>query len=131
MVVTVDGRQSLVQTVALAPMSPAIFPQAVFNQNWTVNSAAAPALAGGYLQVFLTGFDVPSGWNAFALVNGTPVTSGFYTGDWGSGVEQVNFQIPTTLSGANANLQLCGQGPASVQKFCSQQVTFAVGAAAR
>ncbi|HME05883.1 MAG TPA: IPT/TIG domain-containing protein [Bryobacteraceae bacterium] len=103
MVVTVDGLSSAPQTVALAPFSPAIFAGGVLNQDYSVNSAANPAVPGSVLQIFATGL---SGHGTISVqIGGQTVGAPAYAGPAPglAGVQQVNVVIEST-----GDLSVCG-----------------------
>ena len=70
LVVTVDGVSSSATTVTLAPFTPAIFPGAVLNQDYSVNNATTPAHPGDVIQIFATGLS--GAGTITARINGWP-----------------------------------------------------------
>ncbi len=122
MVVTVDGIGSLPQTVALAPIAPAIFPGAVLNQDSTVNSRSNPAAAGSVLQIFATGLLSPASVLATAKIHDRDDLVPLYADAAPGliGVQQVNVLIPADLPGMQSEVKVCGM--AAAQRFCSLPV---------
>jgi uncharacterized protein (TIGR03437 family) len=107
LVVTVDGASSTPQTVALAPVWPAIFANGVLNQDNTGNKAGSAAKAGSILQIFATG--IPSSATVSVQIanrtNLIPLYAGAAPGL--TGVQQVNVQIPSDLAAGAAQLTVC------------------------
>ncbi len=120
MVVTVDGVSSAARTVMLAPFTPAIFPGAVLNQDYSVNNAAAPAHPGDVIQIFATGL---SGTGTItARINGSPVNVPYYAGPAPGldGVQQVDLLLPGDLAGVSAEVAVCGASASKPeQTLCS------------
>ena len=117
LVVTVDGASSTPQTVALAPVWPAIFPHAVLNQDNTENKAGSAAKAGSILQIFGTGIPT-SATVSVQIANRTnliPLYAGAAPGL--TGVQQVNVAIPGDLSAITTQLIICAT--AGSQQACS------------
>jgi uncharacterized protein (TIGR03437 family) len=128
LVVTVDGNQTAPLTVSLAEFSPVIFTHGVLNQDGKVNRPDQPAHLPSVLQIFATGL---SGNGAItARVNGAVVDPPAFGGPAPGlvGVQQVNVQLPATLTGTTADVSVCG-GIAGKpdQAVCSpaMQVTIA------
>jgi uncharacterized protein (TIGR03437 family) len=117
MIVTVDGLSSAPQTVPLAPAWPAIFNHGILNQDYSQNSASAPAPAGSVLQIFATG--IPSGATVTAQIQDRSGLIPMYAGPAPDipGVQQVNVAVPSDLTTQTTQLVLC----ASVggQSYCS------------
>jgi len=117
LVVTVDGASSAPQTVALAPVWPAIFPAGVLNQDNTGNTAQTPAQAGSVLQIFATG--IPASATVSVQVgdrkNLIPLYAGAAPGL--TGVQQVNAAIPADLAAGAIQLTVCAT--AGSQPVCS------------
>jgi uncharacterized protein (TIGR03437 family) len=117
LVVTVDGSSSAPQTVALAPVWPAIFAHGVLNQDYTENRAGTAAKAGSILQIFATG--IPTSATVSVQIadrkNLIPLYAGAAPGL--TGVQQVNAAIPADLAAATAQLIVCAT--AGSQQACS------------
>jgi uncharacterized protein (TIGR03437 family) len=117
LVVTVDGSSSAPQTVALAPVWPAIFAHGVLNQDNTENKAGSGAKAGSVLQIFATG--IPASATVSLQIadrtNLIPLYAGLAPGL--SGVQQVNVAVPGNLDAGTAQLVICGT--VSLQQVCS------------
>jgi uncharacterized protein (TIGR03437 family) len=107
-IVAVDGNQSVSQQVSLAPMAPAIFPGAVLNQDYSLNSAGNPAALGSVIQIFATGLS-GAGPITARLASQT-ITSPYYAGPAPGllGVQQVNLIIPQDLDVPTLDVALCG-----------------------
>ena len=107
LVVTVDGSSSAPQTVALAPVWPAIFAGGILNQDNTENKAGAAAVRGSVLQIFATG--IPTSATVSVQIadrkNLIPLYAGVAPGL--TGVQQVNVQIPSDLAAGAAQLTVC------------------------
>lgn len=119
-VVSVDGNQSLAQPVALAPMAPAIFPGAVLNQDYSVNSASNPAAVGSVIQIFATGL---SGSGAItARMASQVITTPYYAGPAPGllGVQQVDLTIPLDVDTSNLEVAVCGND------VCSATIKVAI-----
>ena len=120
LVVTVDGSSSAPQTVALAPVWPAIFAHGVLNQDNTENTAATPAKAGSVLQIFATG--IPASATVSVQIadrkNLIPPYAGAAPGL--TGVQQVNVTIPADLGAGATQLIVCAT--AGSQQACSAGV---------
>lgn len=127
MVVLVDGIQSIAQTVSLAEFGPGIFTNGILNQDGTVNGADHPASPGTVLQIFATGL---SGTGAItARLNGAIVDPPAYGGvaPGLAGVQQVNVQLPTDLTGSSAQVSVCGGIPGKAdQALCSPAVQVSI-----
>jgi uncharacterized protein (TIGR03437 family) len=117
LVVTVDGSSSAPQTVALAPVWPAIFAHGVLNQDYTENKAGSAAKAGSILQIFATG--IPTSATVSVEIadrrNLIPLYAGAAPGL--TGVQQVNVAIPGDLSAITTPLIICAI--AGSQQACS------------
>ena len=116
-VVTAGGLSSAPATVVMAPAYPAIFPNAVLNPDYTSNSAANPAPAGTYLQIWATG--IPEGASVTAQIgnrtNLVPLYAGAAPGL--PGLQQVNVALPADLAPGAAELVLCAT--VNAQPYCS------------
>jgi uncharacterized protein (TIGR03437 family) len=108
LVVTVDGISSTARTVPLAPFTPAIFPGAVLNQDYSVNNASTPAHPGDVIQIFATGLS--GAGTITARINGSPVNVPYYAGPAPglAGVQQVDLLLPSDLPGVSADVSVCG-----------------------
>jgi uncharacterized protein (TIGR03437 family) len=117
LVVTVDGSSSAPQTVALAPVWPAIFAHGVLNQDYTENTAGTAAKAGSILQIFATG--IPASATVSVQIAGrknlVPLYAGAAPGL--TGVQQVNVMIPADLGAGATQLTVCVT--AGSQQACS------------
>jgi uncharacterized protein (TIGR03437 family) len=107
LVVTVDGSSSAPQTVALAPVWPAIFAGGILNQDNTENKAGTAAAPGSVLQIFATG--IPTSATVSVQIadrkNLIPLYAGVAPGL--TGVQQVNVQIPSDLAAGATQLTVC------------------------
>jgi uncharacterized protein (TIGR03437 family) len=107
LVVTVDGSSSAPQTVALAPVWPAIFAGGILNQDNTENKAGAAAAPGSVLQIFATG--IPTSATVSVQIadrkNLIPLYAGVAPGL--TGVQQVNAQVPSDLAAGATQLIVC------------------------
>ena len=121
-VVTADGNSSAPVTVQLATVAPGIF--GVLNQDNSLNSAASPAAAGTFVQVFATGL--------YSGVTAGPVLVGFgsqaivpaYVGGTGTGLQQVNAMLPLGARSGATPFAVCAEPPAG--QVCSPNVTVYV-----
>jgi uncharacterized protein (TIGR03437 family) len=118
LVVTVDGIASSASTIALATAAPAIFPGAVLNQNYSVNSETNPAAAGSIVQIFATG--LPSSGVITAKVHDVTIQAPYYAGPAPglNGVQQVNVMVPAHLPAMQTWVYVCG-GDAADRQVCS------------
>jgi uncharacterized protein (TIGR03437 family) len=107
LVVTVDGSSSAPQTVALAPVWPAIFAQGVLNEDNTENTAGAAAVAGSFLQIFATG--IPTNATVSVQMADRQNLIPWYAGADPDqvGVQQVNVTIPSDLAAGATQLIVC------------------------
>ncbi len=123
LIVVVDGSQTVPQTVPLAEFGPVIFNGGVLNQDGQINSADRPATLPSILQIFATGL---SGNGAItARINGVIVDPPAFGGAAPglAGVQQVNVQLPGDLTGATADVSVCGGTPGKPdQAVCSPVV---------
>jgi uncharacterized protein (TIGR03437 family) len=122
-VVTVDGTQSVARKIVLAQMAPAIFPGAVLNQDFSVNSASHPAAAGSVIQIFATGL---SGTGEIAArLAGRSITVPYYAGPAPGllGVQQVNLLIPEDLD-TTADVSVCGK--TASEEICSSPAQVSI-----
>ena len=123
LVVTVDGVSSAAQTVPIAAFAPAIFANALLNQDGSANSASNAAAGGSEGYFFATGL---SGSGQISVRLGDrELTNLAYAGPAPTlnGVQQVNFVVPLDLSGA-MNLYVCGAANGS--EVCSPPLMFSV-----
>jgi uncharacterized protein (TIGR03437 family) len=124
LVVVVDGTSSLTQQVTVAAFGPGIFGSGILNQDGQLNGPNHPAQAGSILQIFATGL---SGTGAItAQVNGSLVNPTFAGPAPGiPGVQQVNVQLPSGLTGGTAKVSVCG-GINGSAATCSPAVQVAI-----
>jgi uncharacterized protein (TIGR03437 family) len=117
LVVSVDGVDSVATTVPLAPFEPAIFPNALLNQDSTRNSLDNPAVIGSVVYFFATGL---SGSGPITVrIGDRDLGPLYYAGPAPGlpGVQQVNLMVPSDLNPGTANLYVCGGSGDS--KVCS------------
>ena len=108
LVVTVDGSNSAPTTVQVAPFEPAIFPNALLNQDGTLNSADNAASLGSVVYFFGTGL---SGNGQISVhIGNQEIDALYYAGPAPGlpGVQQVNLVVPSGLGSGTANLYVCG-----------------------
>jgi uncharacterized protein (TIGR03437 family) len=126
LVVAVDGARSAPQIVPLAPAWPSVFANGVFNQDNSVNSAAAAAKRGSFLQIFATG--IPAGAIVTAEIGSRRDLIPVYAGEAPTvlGVQQVNVAVPEDVETSEGQLVIC----ASVggQKYCSAPAPLSIQA---
>jgi len=124
-VVTVDGNSSSPQTVALAPFAPGIFQNGILNQDYSVNGFNNPAPLGSIIQIFATGLS--GNGTITAKIAGQIINSPYFAGPAPGlqGVQQVDVQLPTSLAGSAASVQVCG-GATPDQVVCSPVVQVAL-----
>jgi len=127
LVVTIDGSESVAQTLNVSSSDPGIFQGGVLNQDYKVNGSGRPAKPQSFLQIFATGM---SGSGAItAKINDTVIDPPAYGGvaPGLSGVQQVNVQLPAGLSGTTANVKVCiGPAGAPDQAQCSPAVPVVI-----
>jgi uncharacterized protein (TIGR03437 family) len=118
LLVSVDGISSPPVTVSLATAAPAIFPDAVLNQDYLVNSESNAARTGSIVQIFATG--LPSAGLITAKIHDRPVPSPYYAGPAPglTGVQQVNIFIPQDLPTMQTFVYVCG-GTSAADQVCS------------
>ena len=107
-VVSVDGNQSAVFNTGLTRMGPGIFPGAILNEDYSVNSVSNPAAPGSVIQIFATGL---SGSGAItARLGGRSIPVPYYAGPAPGllGVQQVDLILPNDLDTATADVSVCG-----------------------
>ncbi len=119
LLVSVDGNAARPVTVRLAPSAPAIFPNAVLNQDYTVNGPSNPGLTGSVVQIFATG--LPATGVLTAKIHDRTVTAPYYAGAAPGlpGVQQVDFVVPADLPTMQTYVYVCG-GPQLDQQVCSR-----------
>jgi uncharacterized protein (TIGR03437 family) len=124
LVVTVDGSSSAPQTVALAPVWPAIFANGVLNQDYTENKAGAGAMPGSVLQIFTTG--IPASATVSVQIADRKSLVPLYAGAAPglTGVQQVNVEVPSDLAAGATQLIVCAT--ASSQQACSAGYTVVI-----
>jgi uncharacterized protein (TIGR03437 family) len=120
LVVSVDGSSSTPMNVASAAFEPAIFPNALLNQDATLNSASNGAARGSVIYFWATGL---SGTGTIsAMIGDREIDSLNYAGPAPDlpGVQQVNILIPADLPAMTTNLSVCGlSGASGAVKTCS------------
>jgi uncharacterized protein (TIGR03437 family) len=123
LVVTVDGSSSTATTVQVAPFEPAIFPNALLNQDGSLNSATNAAAPGSIVYFFGTGL---SGNGQISVhIGDQEIDALYYAGPAPGlpGVQQVNLVVPTSLGSGTANLYVCGSSNSSnTSTVCSVPV---------
>jgi len=125
---SIDGNESVPQSVPVAEFNPGIFKNGILNQNGTVNGSAHTARPGSILQIFATG--VSDTVTVGVSVNGTLVTSLEYAGvaPGIAGVQQVNVALPAGLTNTTAQVELCGAvGGGKSLSVCSPAVPVVIG----
>jgi uncharacterized protein (TIGR03437 family) len=107
LVVTVDGTPSAARTFALAEASPGIFANAILNQDFSVNSAANPALSGSIIQIFASG--IPVTGTKSVKIHDYTVNELLFAGPAPGfiGLQQVNARVPDTLQSITADISVC------------------------
>jgi uncharacterized protein (TIGR03437 family) len=120
LVVTVDGAASAPLTVALAAVSPGIFPGGVINQDGSVNSASNPAAVGSIVSIYATGLPATPG-TITAKIHDREVAAPDYAGPAPTltGVQQVNLRVPADLPPMTTEVAVCGINAATGQRVCS------------
>ena len=116
-IVSADGNASAPTMAKLGNAAPAIFPGAVLNQDYSVNSESNPAHAGSVVQVFATG--LPSNGVITAKIHDQVVTAPYYGGPAPGlpGVQQVNIIVPA-LPTTQTSVYVCG-GTSTDDQVCS------------
>jgi uncharacterized protein (TIGR03437 family) len=116
-IVTVDGIAGGAQAVALTALSPAIFPGAVLNQDYSANGDSAPAAAGSVAQIFATGLANAS--RITAHIHDRDIDVPYFAGPAPGllGVQQIDIVIPADLPAMTTEVQVCGV--VGDQKVCS------------
>jgi uncharacterized protein (TIGR03437 family) len=106
-VAVVDTRPSTARQLTLTTASPGIFPNAILNQDNSVNSAANPALAGSVIQAFLTG--LPAAGAPITVKIHDYTVSPLYAGAAPGfiGLQQVNAAIPAALQSLTSDIAVC------------------------
>src|SRR5271157_4597193 len=107
LVVTVDGSSSAPQTVALAPVWPAIFAHGVLNQDNTENTAGNGAKAGSFLQIFATGISASATVSVQIADRKNLIPSYAGAAPGFAGLQQVNVMIPADLASGATQLTIC------------------------
>jgi uncharacterized protein (TIGR03437 family) len=118
MIVSVDGNAGTAVMVKLAASAPAIFPDAVLNEDYSVNGASNAAKVGSTVQIFATG--LPSGGMLTAKIHDQTVIVPYYAGPAPGlpGVQQVDVVVPIDLPTMQTYVFVCG-GPTLDQQVCS------------
>jgi uncharacterized protein (TIGR03437 family) len=106
-IVSSDGNASAPYQVDVVNAAPAIFPGAVLNQDFAVNTEAQPATSGSVLQIFGTG--LPATGVITARVHDRVISVLEYAGDAPGlpGVQQVNVRIPADLPAMQTFVYIC------------------------
>jgi uncharacterized protein (TIGR03437 family) len=115
-VATINGQVSNTFTVSLTQNAPAVFNPGILNQDNSVNLATQPASVGSIVQIFLTGLATPVTAPVTVTIGSLTGLVPVYAGVSSiSGLEQVNVQIPVTLTftGNSAPLSICIAGSCS------------------
>jgi len=105
--VTVDTRNSPARPITLAAASPGIFPNAILNQDNSVNTAANPATAGSIIQIFLTGLPTAGAPVTVKIHDYTVIPNFASTAPGFIGLQQVNAAVPATLQNITSELAVC------------------------
>jgi uncharacterized protein (TIGR03437 family) len=126
--VTVDGRSSAPQEVALAVVAPAIFNPGILNHDNTVNSAAKPAGLGTTIQIFCTGLQSPGSGAISARIAGQNVPNPIYGGPAPglTGVQQVNVRIPLNIPLGATQVQVCAVANDANNPICTMPASVSV-----
>ncbi len=122
LVISVDGSSSTVKTVPVAPFEPAIFPNALLNQDGTLNSASNAAARGSVVYFWATGL---SGTGHISVRIGDRQLDNLnYAGPAPGllGVQQVNVPVPADLQPGAANLYVCASNDADGTTVCGVPV---------
>jgi uncharacterized protein (TIGR03437 family) len=124
-VVAADGVASPPFAVDLTEWAPGIFANGVLNQDYSVNSPAKPAALGSIIQIFATGLS--GNGVIIAKIGNETVTKPYYGGPAPglAGVQQVDLILPSDLTGATANVSVCG-GPVIRLAVCSPPIAVAI-----
>jgi uncharacterized protein (TIGR03437 family) len=118
-IVDVDGADSPAKAVTLAGSAPAIFNGGILNQDYSANSATAPAAANSVVQIWATG--LPADGTITAKLHDLTISAPYYAGPAPGilGVQQVDIVVPSTLPAMQTWLWVCGPGAAGAQPVCS------------
>jgi uncharacterized protein (TIGR03437 family) len=127
LVVTVDGSSSAATTVSVAPFEPAIFPNALLNQDGTLNTATNAASLGSVVYFYATGLSggMSGTGQITARIGDLVLDNLYYAGPAPDlpGVQQVNLVVPSTVPTGTSNLYVCGSiAGASAGTVCSLPV---------
>lgn len=124
---TIDGVASNTFAVSLVANAPAVFNPGILNQDNSVNLTSAPASRGDYIQIFLTGLSTPIAGPVTVNIGTALNLPSVYAGAVASipGLEQVNVQVPSTLTftGGSASLSICIPGTGTAP-LCSAPVSL-------
>ncbi len=125
-VVNVDGVLSNTFPVSLVQNSPGVFNPGILNQNYSVNTAAAPAKVGTIISAYMTGLTIPLTGQVTIKIGSTDFLVPQYAGvaPTLTGVQQINVLIPTALpfTGNQAGFQVCIPSLDPTQRLCSPAV---------
>jgi uncharacterized protein (TIGR03437 family) len=107
--VTADGASSAPMAVSLAPSSPGIFNPGILNQDYSVNSADNPALAGSVIQIFTTGLLGAAGGQVDVRIQDHLGLNAAYAGPAPGipGLQQVNVVIPADVPAGASEVLVC------------------------
>jgi uncharacterized protein (TIGR03437 family) len=128
LVVTVDGTSSAPQSVELASVAPAIFPNGILNENGVPNGPNSPARAGSIIAFWTTALTPAVGQTSVTVRihdrDGLlPVYAGAAPGL--TGVQQVNVLVPEDLPAMTTELAVCATDTAG-RRVCSLPVDLAL-----
>ncbi len=129
LLVTAGNARSVLRTVPLAEIAPAIFPKGIYNVDNTLNSADHPAAPGGVFQVFLTGLLAPVPGRVEVRLHDHIVTP-LFAGSLGAypGVDQVNVAIPDDLPAMVTEMSVCGFASSQPERpVCSRPARIVLG----
>ncbi|HLJ51590.1 MAG TPA: hypothetical protein VKU01_36540 [Bryobacteraceae bacterium] len=108
LVVAVDGMSSAARTVPVINFQPAIFPGAILNQDYSVNSADNGADPGSVIQVFATGLS--GSGTITGHIHDRDITAPYYAGPAPTllGVQQIDLVVPADLPAMTTSMYVCG-----------------------
>lgn len=117
-IVKVDQVSSVGALVGLVYANPIIFPNAVLNADYTLNTIASPVLTGSVIQVFATG--LPAGALYTGRIHDRVITEPVYAGLAPGlvGIHQFNLTVPVDLPTMTTDVYVCG-GPNLDEQTCS------------
>jgi uncharacterized protein (TIGR03437 family) len=129
LVVVVDSATSEAKDVPLAAAAPAIFPNAVYNQDGFPNAPSNPERITRVLQIFATGLPMSNQGMISAQIHDRVITQPLYGGDapGSAGVQQVNIPIPGDFPAMTTEVKVCGTpANAPTQPVCSLPATVTI-----